>query len=638
MTVNLDNIGDQLKEEFGERGVDYLLPQIDIIRKARDLPSYLEDFRLKTRRFFEAYQMIQKWLAPVIVPIQDELTESERQLKELQYQIKYHLQQEKIFFWKDVIKSQNPTITSLYTEIVTLRQYILHQRRKFLNAAHRDSIPELLSLILWPYSEYDDLQSALDEVKRIYFGPNYFYKKQNVFTDSLILDALCEDVLEQRKKGQESIKQIKNLVENSLTFRTLQEQLEWSKYQRNPNDGYFTEMQVKSIVKAFLPKMSTSELFAGINPFYDSSRDKYPIAKFLEWFTGAMRRKSTKYAEKMSSSVKKKEFLIGLSFMDKHRRQEILGNINLSLEQTFARILAPFHELKQDNAFMQSAQFEIQNVIELPSQAWIYDYTGVETEILRSTLLLISDRQPKFDVLEACQRLANVVLSGRVDRNDYRQGNYIVTNKLPRRIWDYIGDSVLKILEEALVHEESAAVNLIKNIFKDEDRSKLVTSKKFIPIFLVKTNFQYKRKTGYQPQTISIWAREGFEFQYRFTQLSGYPWYFDINELLESLVIEALDIPSHKVSQLLGNVKLRQTVYSVDDETYIIYYGAEEETISALAFKEIDVTEEGIDPVEVIFRPHKFLGLGPTRNDLKLILDEARATDPKDLMTIISNL
>jgi len=640
VSIILNNIESKLKEEFGSRGVDYLLPQLEIIRSARDLPSILEDYRLKTKKFFESYQMIQKWLAPVIVPIQEELTETENQLKALQYQIKFHINQEKIFFWEDVIKSTNPTITSLYTEIVTLRDYILKKRNKFLKAANRDSIPELLSLILWPYSEYDDLQSSLNEVKRIYFGPNYFYRKQNILTDALILNALCEDVIEQRKKSKESIRQIENLIENSLTFRTIQEQLEWNKFQRDPNEGFFTEMQVKSIATAFIPGISISELFNGINAFYDSSQDKYPISKFLEWLTGAMRRKTTSYDEKyLSAAARQKEFLIGLSFMDKHRRQEMLGNLDIALEKTFERILAPFHELKQDNAFMQSAQFEIQNVIELPSQAWIYDYTGIETEILRSTLLLISDRQPKFDVLEACQRLANIMLSGRVDRNDSKKGNYTVTNKLPRRIWDYIGESILAIIEEALIREESTAVNLIKNIFKDEDRSNLITSKKFIPVYLVKTEFKNIRNVGHQPQTINVWARDDFEFQYRFAQLAGYPWYFDINELLESLVTEALDIPSHKVSQISGNVKLRQAVYVVDNSTFIIYYGIDDESISALVFKEIDITsEEGIDPVEVIFRPHKFLGLGPQKNNLNLILDNARATDPKDLMTIISSL
>jgi hypothetical protein len=325
--------------------------------------------------------------------------------------------------------------------------------------------------------------------------------------------------------------------------------------------------------------------------------------------------------------------------MDKHRRQEILGNITPELAETFDRILVPFHELKQDNTFMQSAQFEIENVLDLPSQAWIYDYSSTHTEILRSTLLLISDRQPKFDVLEACQRLASVILSGRVDRNDVKRGNYVVTNQLPPRIWDSIGNQLLAILEEALVREETLTVQIIKNIFQDEDRSSLVTSKKFIPVFLVQTDFKYDRSRGHQPQTMSVWARKDFKFQYRFAQVAGYPWYYMVNSLLESLVVNALEIPSFKIIQIHENVKIRQTVYTIDDETYIVYYGAQGEGISALAFKETDLTdEEGIDPVEVIFRPHKFLGLGPEKNNLKPLLENARATDPKDLMTIIASL
>ena len=203
-----------------------------------------------------------------------------------------------------------------------------------------------------------------------------------------------------------------------------------------------------------------------------------------------------------------------------------------------------------------------------------------------------------------------------------------------------MGRNLLLILEEAMIKEEIQAVQLIKNIFHDEDRSRLVTSKKFVPIFQVETNLRQDYQTrSFHPNTMDIWAKEGFIFQYRFAQLSGYPWYFDVNALLEALVIEALQLPSHKMVQLHENVKLRQTVYSIDEETYIVYYEATPEKIKALAFKEVDILdEEGIDPVEVIFRPHKFLRLGPERNNLKLILENARATDPKDLMTVISTL
>ena len=142
------------------------------------------------------------------------------------------------------------------------------------------------------------------------------------------------------------------------------------------------------------------------------------------------------------------------------------------------------------------------------------------------------------------------------------------------------------------------------------------------------------------PETISVWARENFIFQYRHAQMAGYPWIYDVNFLLESLVIDSLSLPSNKITQLHENVKLRQTVFTVDNLTYIIYYEVDEEAgISALAFKEVDMLEkDGIDPVEIIYRPHKYLNLGPTKNNLHLVLDNARAQDPKDLMTIISNL
>lgn len=646
MTIDLTNIDKLLLAEVGSLGVEYLLPQLDIVRSSRNMPSKLEDYRLMTQKFFECYQMISKWLAPIIVPISEEMVELESQLRDLQYKIKFHLDNEGIQFWKNIQDSKNSSIRSLFQEMMQLRNYILKQRKTFLKAAHRDTMPELLALVLWPHTEYASLPDVMKEVSKAYFGPNYFYNKNSILTDSLILTAVCEDALQQRKKGKQASRQIEDLIESQLSFRRYEEQYEWLQYRRDPSEGFFSEGQVKTVAKSLLPGMSSSELFTGINPFYDSSKDKYPIGAFIDWLTTAMRRQTTsgEGSTRTADSTTVKDHLIGLSFMDKHRRQEILGNISGTLETTFERILAPFHELKQENAFMQSSQFEIENVMELPSQAWIYDYTGVETEILRSTLLLISDRQPKFDVLEACQRLANIVLSGRVNRNDIKHGNYIVTNKLPSRVWDYIGNGLLTILEEALINEETIAVQLIKSIFKEEDRSGLVTSKKFIPIFLVRTNFQrgidFKtRKKGMQPKTMTIWAREDFTFQYRFAQLSGYPWYFDVNELLESLVIDALTLPTHKISQLHENVKLRQTVFTVDGETYIVYYGAQPEGISALAFKETDIlSEEGIDPVEVIFRPHKFLGMGPEKNNLKLILENARATDPKDLMTIIGNL
>lgn len=645
MVSNLGNIEELLKSKYGSRGVEYLAPQLDVIRSARNLPSKLDDYRLKTQRMYESFQMISQWLAPVIVPISEELTEIEAQLQELQYQIKFQINQEGIKYWREIEESTNPTINTLFSEIKQLRNYILQQREKLMSAANRAELPQLFGLVLWPYTEHSNVNDVLEEVKSSYFGSNYYYNKNNILCDSIILSAVAEDCFQQKKHSSTADRQIENLIETRLSFRRIEEQFEWSKYKRDPNDGFFTEMQVNEIIKTLLPGLQASEK-STLYSVYDDATDRYPIGKFLDWLKSALRRQTvTGEDEEIRSgeTISTERHLIGLSFMDKHRRKEILGNIS-DLGDIFERILRPFHELKQDNAFMQSAQFEIENVMELGSQAWIYDYSGVETAILRSTLLLISDKQPKFDVLEACQRLANSVLSGRVDRNDNREGNYIVTNQLPLRMWNFIGNSLLTILEEALIKEEALAVSLIKSLFKDEDRSRLLTSKKFIPAFLIQTDFKrgidyLTRDKGLLPQTMSVWARNDFQFQYRFAQLGGYPWYFDNNALLETLLIEALNLPTHKISQLHDNVKLRQTVYTIDDETFIVYYGVEEGRIQALAFKEVDIlSEEGIDPVEVIFRPHKFLRMGPEKNNLNLVLDQARATDPKDLRTIVASL
>ncbi len=651
MVMTFGNIEDRLREKYGERGLEYLAPQLEILRIARNLPTKLDDARLMTQKFFESYQTIIKWLAPVVVPITEQFSELEDQLRELQYQMKYQIKSNQIKYWSEIEKSSNPNIQSQYSQILQARNYIINLRTRYLQAAHRNELSDLFSLVLWPYTDHTNWSDILEEVKKTYFGPNLFYKKANIFNDALLLTSLAENCLQQRKDSSDANKQIENIIETRLSFRKIEEQFEWSKYKRNLNDGFFTEMQVNNIIKQLLPSLPV-EMKSSLYQVYDDSLDKYPIGKFLDWLRTTMRHRSVSTEEreiKEDDSSTTKRHLIGLSFLDMHRRREILGNISSELSDTFDQILGPFHELKQQNAFMQSAQFEISNVMQLGSQAWIYDYSGIKTGILRSTLLLISDKQPKFDVLEACQQLISSILSGRVDRNDFKEGNYTVTDQLPPLMWKYVGKSLLTILEEALINEEAMAVSLIKSIFKDEDRSKLVTTKKFIPIFLVKTNFKrgidfHTRDKGLFPETMSVWAREDSDFQYRYANLAGYPWFYTINELLESLVIKALNLPSHKIGELHENVKLRQTVYKIDNQVHIVYYehnrhDEQRETISALIFKETDILdEEGIDPVEVIFRPHKFLRMGPEKNNLDCVLESARATDPKDLMTLISTM
>ena len=75
MTTNLENLEKQLEDELGKVGLEYLFPQLEITRAARNLPSKLEDYKLTAQKFFQSYQTLQQWLAPVVVPITDQLIE-----------------------------------------------------------------------------------------------------------------------------------------------------------------------------------------------------------------------------------------------------------------------------------------------------------------------------------------------------------------------------------------------------------------------------------------------------------------------------------------------------------------------------------------------------------------------------------
>jgi hypothetical protein len=261
-------------------------------------------------------------------------------------------------------------------------------------------------------------------------------------------------------------------------------------------------------------------------------------------------------------------------------------------------------------------------------------------------MLLLSDRIPKFDLLESCQRLSTAVLSGRVDRNDMRVrkagafNNFIETSLLPEVSWDFIENALVEILEEVMVREEDRSSKIIRKIFAEEDRSNLVISKKFNPVFLIQILFS---KTGLQksfgPKEITIYARKDFEFQYRHTQASGYPWYFEENQLFQKLVSEAME------DKLLPPdiFHLRKVISNIDNEKFIFYFEATEKSeteylLECLAFKEVPEFEDGITPVEVLFRPKKFMGKKPADNQLELLVQDARATDPKDLEALISNL
>jgi hypothetical protein len=240
----------------------------------------------------------------------------------------------------------------------------------------------------------------------------------------------------------------------------------------------------------------------------------------------------------------------------------------------------------------------------LPDQAWIYDFTGVKTEILRSTMLLISERQPKFDLLEQCQSLVNAVLSGRVDRNDQRkENNYIYTNLLPEESWEFVGKTLMQILKEALIDEDVRARYIVRKIFAEEDRSHLVSSKQFVPTFYIDLKWKLpifepkKEKQSIFPttDTISIWKAKDFDFQYRHAQAAGYPWYFRENNILRELVKDSLKVKDVKFEE----VQLKRIIYTIDNKKFIFYFQISPDLtkMQVLAFKEADEFKEGISPV-----------------------------------------
>jgi hypothetical protein len=340
-----------------------------------------------------------------------------------------------------------------------------------------------------------------------------------------------------------------------------------------------------------------------------------------------------------------------LTILDKHKNTETLGNLPEESLPIIEALLSIFHELKQSNSFAEAIGFELtEQIFGLPEQAWLYDFSGIKSEILRSTMLLVSDQIPKFDLLEACQRFSTEVLSARVDRNDLRiqhEGgqinNYIQTNLLPRDSWEFVGQGMMRIIEEVLIYEENESRKIIKQIFAEEDRSHLVTSKKFQPAFMTKLTFE-KRKENYSPKVITIYSRPDFDFQYRHAQNAGYPWYFDENELIRLLLQTSMgkkDIP-HQV------IKLKKVITNIDGEKFIFYYEVSqpkeiaveifEVELTTLACKEVPEFTEGITPVEVLFRPKKYINKKPEENGFEMLVTMARATDPKDLESMISNL
>lgn len=649
MTTDLTDMEGRLSQSIGEIGLTYLAPQLEIVRQARNLPKNIDDTQLYTARFYLALNVIRDWLAPVAEISQMLCEEEEQQILELQERAKALVKTHNITQWHELKKYKDAKL--VFDDIEQRILQLESKKEKVLADLWRNEISNLVGITLYPYAVQADkhetgpvgFENALS-MARAYIGPNVAYRKQNIYVDSLILQKISEDVFQKEVDAKKIVKAIKERIPK-IDFSRGKDREEWDLYRISQGTkGHFSPSHAEVLAKNMLkiPRL-TDAIRKELQSCYVPDQDRYSIPALVNWLSSKPEVASLIKIESVHhdpGKVHRPRYILGLSFLDHHRRSDILGNIPESAANLFEQMMAPFNELKQQDAYMQSANFQI-DAFGLPPIVWLYDFLGVKSEILRSTLLLISERQPKFDILESCQRLANSVLGGRVDRNSYREAgsNFFQVNHLPPATWDYVSNQVAKILEETLVDEEDKALRILRSVFAEEDRSQLVTSKKFLPAFQINYLFSEHEITEKRDFfEVSIFARENFSFEPRHIQAGGYPWYLQVNSILEELVVEALRVPNP--ATVRDNVNLKQVVFKrIEDKSFLVHYERKtSKELTVMGFREAELIEEATSAVEVLHRPKKFLERTPKKNDLDTLLEAARATDPKDLYAIIASL
>lgn len=654
IAIDFSDILNTLEKDFGQNGLNYLISQVNITKESRNIVKNLLDERLISAQFLLILNLIETWIAP-LAEILNTMEEDEIKLRELQEEARFVLQKTKISSWQQAMT--NPELHQVFDELHTLKTRMEAEREQIFAEAKRSTITQLLGMILFPYSGHKTLLEAIKYAEERYYGPNVKYRKLDKYCDAIILMNGAQEIYQRKEmtidtNDQEIVSYEKYFNDPDSNIQKVE-----SIYLEAKNGNFtskgFTFRDINVLVSKILRRttgLAPDERTMFQNPpYYLQSVDQIKADLVMQWIESQLTEKTRviipKKLPKIDAPVDKsaKKYLFGLSFLDKHVNNEILGNISETSFTFMERVLGPFVELKQDQIYMESTQFEIK-AMDLPDQAWIYDFTSVKTEILRSTMLLISDRQPKFDLLESCQMLVNAILSGRVDRNDLRtEKNYIYTGLLPKESWDFVGKTLMQILKEALIDEDMRARRIVQKVFAEEDRSHLVSSKKFNPAFYIEMTWKiYERKSTERdapiptPENISVWKTKEFDFQYRHTKASGYPWYYNEGSILRDLVEDSMMV----TYLLFKEVLLNRAIYTIDKQKFIFYFQPNEtlDKLQVLVFKEAGEFEEGISPVEVLFRPKKFIDRTPEQNNLYPLIQNARANDPKDLETLISNI
>ncbi len=644
MTIDLGNMEERLSQSIGSLGVNYLELQLQNIREARNLPKDIDDEKLWTAKFYLALKVLKNWLDPVAELSQTLFDEEEQEILELQEKASALVKTHNITQWYEINNYND--VKSLFDDLDKRITQLEKARKKILADCWRDNISNLVGIMLYPFADQINFQKVMKRAKS-YFGPDQAYRRQNIYVDAIILQKVASEVFKKQIDATKIRKAIEQRIPE-IGFSRDFDQDQWDLYRISQGaDGAFSTSQAELLARSMLnlPRL-TDEIRNELANSYILDIDRYRISSLVDWLSSKPEIASLlkkNIPEPETTTKRRPRYLLGLSFLDHHRRSDLIGNIppDSQAVSLFEQIMAPFNELKQQDAFMQSANFEI-DVFGLPPIVWLYDFLGVKSEILRSTLLLISERQPKFDILESCQRLANAVLGGRVDRNSYKKpgSNFFTVNLLPQLTWNYISEMLAIILEETLVDEEDRALRILRSVYAEEDRSQLVTSKKFIPAWQVDYSLSKDERTGqHEFSEVSVYSQKDFTFQPRHIQAAGYPWYMQIARILESLVVNALSVPDAR--KLQGNVNLKQVVFKrIEDKSFLVHYSPifKQKKLTVMGFREAELIEEATSAVEVLHRPRKFLERGPEKNELVSILTKVSAKDPKDLYSIISNL
>ena len=65
ISLDTKDIGPHLETNLGNYGIEYIIPQFEILRKARGLPKDIDDEKLMAPKFFMALKLIELWIDPM---------------------------------------------------------------------------------------------------------------------------------------------------------------------------------------------------------------------------------------------------------------------------------------------------------------------------------------------------------------------------------------------------------------------------------------------------------------------------------------------------------------------------------------------------------------------------------------------